>query len=255
MNGTSSGKRKLRAARVASILLAAGFAWFAGIGQAAPEIRWTKSYTPRVWTYADGTRVTAAYDSYRDGNVFLIEGDNAKQPVTMPQLSAADQAWVLDELKKIHGLINDVVFSEWRDQCPVFRLNISFFTKGNLTESPVACVQYLLLDKPNKRVVKRICDPVVLYPTVGKQDIAKISTMVVKQCPGPKEPAVTGLKMLAYRGVMLLLRDNKKEWLVLDAISKQNDMQLREMGIPSDWWEPRYPAGVWPALVTGGGHK
>jgi hypothetical protein len=248
MRGTVNGKRQ---ARVASGLLAAGLLWFAGIGQAAPEIRWAKTYTPRVWTYACGTQMTAAYDTYKGGNVYLIMADDTRQTIAMHKLSAEDQAWVLDELKKPHGLINSVVFAEWQDQCPMFRVNVSFFSRGNLTESPVVCIQYLLLDQQN-RAVKRICDPVVLYPTVGRQNLEKISTMVMKQCLGPREQDADNVKMLAYRAVMLLLHDNKKEWLVLDTILNQNDVRLREQRIPSDWWEPRYPAGVWPSLITGG---
>lgn len=254
MNGTANRKRELWVARAAFGLLVAGLSWFCGIGQAAPEIRWTKSYTPRVWTYAGGTRVTAAYDSFKSGNVYLITNGDEKQPIAINLLSARDQAWVLDELKKPHGLINDVVFGQWQDQRPRFWINTSFFTKGNLTESPVVWVQYLLLDQ-QKRAVKRICDPVVLYPTVGKQDLEKMGTKVLKQCLGPREQDVTGVKMQAYRAVMLLLHDNKKDWLVLDTISNQDNNRLRALGIPSDWWDPRYLVGMCPSPITGGGNK
>ncbi len=254
MNGAANRKRKPGVARVASGLLAAGFLWFSGIGQAAPEIRWAKSYTPRVWTYAAGAKVTAAYDSYKDGNVYVIADGNTKQSMAMHKLSAEDQAWVLDELKQPHGLINDVVFVQWQDQQPLFRINASFFTKGNLTESPVVWVQYLLLDQQN-RAVKRICDPVVLYPTVGKQNLELMGTQVLRQCLGPREQDITGVKRQAYRAVMLLLRDNKKEWLVLDTISNQDDIRLRALGIPPDWWDPRYPVGAWTSPITDGGKK
>ena len=254
MNGTANQKRKMRLARVAAGMLAAGFLWFCGNGQAAPEIRWAKSYTPRVWTYATGTKVTVAYDYYKDGNVYVIGDGNTKQSMAMSQLSAQDQAWVLDELKKPHGLINDVVFIQWQDQQPQFRINASFFTRGNLTESPVVCIQYLLRDQQN-RVVKRICEPVVLYPAAGKLNLEQMSTKVMRPCLGPREQDSGGVKRLAHRAVMLLLQANQKDWLVLDAFTKQDENKLREQGIPLDWWDPRYPAGAWPAQITGGGKQ
>ncbi len=254
MNATSYCLQSRLIARAICGMLAASFLWFAGIGLAAPEIRWSKSYVPRVWKYTGGGMVTAAYDSYKNGEVTLITDIDEKQAIEIKRLSERDQTWVLEELKKPHGLINDVVFGQWQDQCPLFRINTSFFTKGNLTVSPVVCVQYLFLDR-QKRAVKRICEPVTLYPTVGKQNLELMGTMVMSQCLGPKEPDNAGAKMQAYRAVMLLLSDNKKEWLVLDVISKQNDMQLRELGIPKDWWEPRYPFGTWSLPFTGGDAK
>lgn len=254
MNNTADRKPDMRIMRAAYVLLTAVFLCSAGIGRAAPEIRWAKSYTPRVWTYATGTRFTAAYDSYKGGNVYVIADGNEKKSLAMSRLSAPDQAWVLAELKKPYGLINDVVFVQWQDQRPLFQINTSFFTKGNLAESPAVCVQYLLLDQQN-RPVKRICDPVVLYPTVGKQNIELMGTQVLRPCLGPREQDIAGVKQQACRAVMLLLNANKTDWLVLDTISKQDDIRLRTLGIPSDWWDPRYPAGVLSLPITDGGKK
>ncbi|MDD5677376.1 MAG: hypothetical protein PHW60_05200 [Kiritimatiellae bacterium] len=254
MNGAAHIKRGMPVARAMSGLLMAASISFAGSGQDTAEVRWAKSYTPRVWTYATGTRITAAYDSYKNGNVYLIADGNEKTAIAMPKLSAQDQAWVLAELKKPYGLINDVAFVDWQDQRPLFQINTSFFAKGNLTESPVVEVQYLLLD-PQNRAVKRICDPVVLYPTVGKQNFELLGTKVLKPCLGPREQNIAGVKQQACRAVMLLWNANKTEWLVLDAISKQDDIRLRTLGIPSDWWDPRYPAGVLQLPLAGGDKK
>lgn len=236
--------QKLLGAYAVPGLLAAMVFLFAGIGQAAPEIPWAKPYIPRAWTYATGTKVTAAYDFYKDGNVNIIADNDSKQSIPLAKFGADDQAWVLNELQKPRGLINDVVFGQWQDHAPLFWVNTSFFTKGNLVESPVVYVQYLLIG-PRKRVVKRICDPVILYPTVGKQNLEQMGTKVRKQCLGTNELDVAGVKMLAYRAVMLLMRDNKKEWLVLDTLLNQNEGRLQEQGVPLDWWEPRYPFGEW----------
>ena len=233
-----------RLARSAGVWLASALLCCSGAWSAAPEIPWAKAYTPRTWTYDTGTKVTAAFDYYKDGTVHVLAGGNDRQAIAMNRLIAQDQAWILNELKKPRGLINDVSFIEWQDRRPVFRVNASFFSKGNLTESPVVCVQYLLLD-PAGRTVKRLCDPVALYPTVGKHNHELMGTMAAKQFPGFQEEDIVRVDRLGLRAVLLLLHDNRKEWLLLDAVSKQDYERLRTLGLPADWWDPKYPPGLW----------
>lgn len=231
-------------ARPAGVRLALALLCLTGIGRAAPDIPWAKPYTDRTWTYDTGTKVTAAFDYYRDGAVHVIAAGNERRTMAMNRLSAQDQAWLLEELKKPGGLINDVSYLEWRDRRPVFKVNASFFSRGNLTESPVVCIQYLLMN-PDGGAVKRVCEPIALYKTVGKHNHELMGTKVAMQCAGVQEQDTIRVDRLALRAVLLLLHDNKKEWIVLDAMSKQDDVRLRELGIPADWWSPDYLPGPW----------
>ena len=69
--------------------------------------------------------------------------------------------------------------------------------------------------------------------------------MAAKQFPGFQEEDIVRVDRLGLRAVLLLLHDNRKEWILLDAVSKQDDVRLRTLGLPEDWWNPKYPHGLW----------